>query len=153
MNKMKIVLLAALVVMAFASCDKEEDQKEDVVEVVSETYVGKLSVDQTDGTFFTMDSVSVDVNPVDGDSTVVMVMHGVTFSARMPVALDMTVNGIAYTSTTTNVSLSGNNLVPIAMGGEFPAYTITNYAGTITDGKLSFSMVCGKFPLTFTGSK
>jgi len=153
MRKMKIVLLAALVVAAFVSCEKDEDQKEAVVEVVSETYVGSLSVNQNDGTFFTLDSVSVEVNPTDGDSTLNMIMRGVKFSSRMPVSLDMTVNGIAYTSTTTNVSLSGNNIIPIAMGGEFPDYTITNYVGTITDGVLSFSMVCGKYPLTFTSTK
>jgi len=153
MGKMKIVLLAALVVVAFASCDKEDDQKEETVEVVSETYVGSMSVNQNDGTFFTMDSVSIDVTPKDGDSTVTILMHAVTFSDLMPVSLDITVNGIAYTSTTTEVNLSGNNIIPIAMGGEFPAYTITNFAGTITDGVFSFSMVCGTYPMTFTSSK
>jgi len=47
--------------------------------------------------------------------------------------------------------LSGDNIIPLAMGGEFPAYTITELTGEITPQTISCEMMCGTYPLTFSG--
>jgi hypothetical protein len=70
----------------------------------------------------------------------------------MPVKLDMTIQNVAYTSTSEKISITGNNIIPIAMGGEFPAYKITNLTGEINNGTITMSMMCGSYPLTYSGS-
>jgi hypothetical protein len=37
----------------------------------------------------------------------------------MPIALDMTINEVAYVSGDNGVALSGDSIVPVAMGGPF----------------------------------
>ena len=82
-----------------------------------------------------------------------MKMMKVKFAEEMPLTLDMTVSGINYTSSGTKTLISGDQIVPTAMGGEFPAYTITGMSGEITnEGNIRFSMKCGTFPLSFEGT-
>lgn len=63
--------------------------------------------------------------------------------------------GLAYLKEKGIKSYANNRTITIARSKNLPVpdYTITNYVGTITDGVLSFSMVCGKYPLTFTSDK
>jgi hypothetical protein len=39
------------------------------------------------------------------------------------------------------------------MGGEFPNYTITDLAGEVTTQSISFELMCGEYPLSFSGEK
>jgi hypothetical protein len=77
----------------------------------------------------------------------------VSFSAKMPVKIDMEIPNVEYQNEDGKITLSGNNIVPFAMGGEFPKYTVTNLSGTVNNGTLSVSMNCGESPTTFVGSK
>ena len=137
--------------MMFVACDKNDDKNETPETLTNQTYVGTLTVDQTDGTTYTQENVTVGLATTD-TAGMVLTFNQVSFSERMPVKIDMTIPHIEYTANGANYTLSGNNIVPLAMGGEFPKYTITNLSGTIADGALSVSMNCGGFPTKFSGS-
>jgi hypothetical protein len=52
-------------------------------------------------------------------------------------------------------TLAGDGIIPIAMGGPFPQYTITGFEGSIDkEGEtFTFSMTCGTHPVTFAGRR
>lgn len=148
--KNKSLFLALLVTSFFvASCEKED---EPLKLTEDGTYSGQLAVDQLNGTNYTSSNVQVKVTPSTSAGYITIDMLQVSFSPKMPVKLDMKIQNVVYTSTSEKITLSGNNIIPIAMGGEFPAYTITNLTGEIQDGVLSLSMMCGSFPLTYNGT-
>ncbi|MDD3033847.1 MAG: hypothetical protein PHT25_04545 [Bacteroidales bacterium] len=148
--KNKSLFIALLMTTFFvASCEKEE---EPLKLTEDGTYSGQLAVDQLNGTNYTSSNVQVKVTPSATAGYITIDMLQVSFSPRMPVKLDMKIQNVVYTSTSEKITLSGNNIIPIAMGGEFPAYTITNLTGEIQNGILSLSMMCGSFPLTYTGT-
>ena len=148
--KNKSLFLSLLITSFFAvSCEKEEEP----LKITEDgTYSGQLTVDQLNGTNFTSSNVQVKVTPSATTDIITIDMLQVSFSANMPVKLDMKIQNVLYTSTSEKITLSGNNIIPIAMGGEFPAYTITNLTGEIKDGTLNLSMMCGSYPLTYIGS-
>jgi len=148
--KNKSLIFALLMTSFFAiSCEKDE---EPLVINEDETYSGQLTVDQLNGTNYTAGNVRIKVTPSATAGFLTIDMLQVSFSAQMPVKLDMMVQNVSYTSTNEKITLSGNNIIPIAMGGEFPAYTITNLNGEIKNGTLTLSMMCGSYPLTYSGS-
>jgi hypothetical protein len=148
--KNKSVFLSILITSVFAvSCEKDEEP----LKITEDgTYSGQLTVDQLNGTNFTSSNVRVKVTPSATTGIITIDMLQVSFSANMPVKLDMKIQNVLYTSTSEKITLSGNNIIPIAMGGEFPAYTITNLTGEIKNGTLNLSMMCGSYPLTYSGS-
>lgn len=148
--KNKSLFLSLLITSFFAvSCEKDEEP----LKITEDgTYSGQLTVDQLNGTNFTSSNVRVKVTPSTTTDIITIDMLQVSFSANMPVKLDMKIQNVLYTSTSEKITLSGNNIIPIAMGGEFPAYTITNLTGEIKDGTLNLSMMCGSYPLTYSGS-
>lgn len=149
--KFMTALLAAG--MIFVACNKDEDETPEQQQVpAKESYVGILSVDQNNGTFYVQEDVIVDCTPSE-DHSFVVTFNQVSFSERMPVKLDMDIPNVEYSEADGKITLSGNSIVPLAMGGEFAKYTITNLTGTISGGTLSLSMNCGDYPLTFTGEK
>ncbi len=149
MKLFKSLLLVACAALSFAACDKDDDKTP--VNPTPKEYVGELSVDQTDGTFFKQQGVSVRYDLKD-DRTVDIYMYRVQFAEAMSVKLDMTIPGVECKSVGERIELSGERIIPLAMGGKFPRYTITSLRGTLTDSELQLSMNCGEFPLTYSGT-
>lgn len=159
--------MAVTLVFSFTSCTEPDDDNgvpnnpdvsnQDTTSISEpdvsnqHTYVGILTVDQLNGSFFTMDSVSISMTANDTTNTMNMVMYQVKFSSRMPIKLDMTVRDLAYVSNQHGYVLSGDSIVPFAFGGPFADYTITQLNGSIADDSLIVSMNCGRYPLTFKG--
>ena len=114
-------------------------------------YIGTMNVDQNDGTVYTQDDVEVDYEIKDGKLN--FAMYKVKFASGMPVKLDMVVEGADYVETASGYSLSGNNLIPYAMGGPFEKVTITNLKGEITNNTMELSFMCGEYPVTYSGTK
>ena len=150
MKCLRILAMMAIAVLAGA-CDKDEptDPPVEPVTVTDGTYVGTLTVDQNDGTVYTQENVSIEFETEEGIATIKMVQ--VSFSSRMPLKLDMTIPDITAAEAAEGLSLSGDVIVPLAMGGPFPAYTITGLTGEATPQAISLEMMCGDYPLTFTG--
>ena len=154
MKQFLFSLIAVALVFSVTSCKESEDDNggQNNPEVTNQyTLVGTLTVDQLNGSNYVMDSVRIAITPNDTLGTMTMVMYQVRFSSRMPVKLDMTVRNINYVSNQDGFVLSGDSIVPYAMGGPFAAYTITDLIGTLTDDSLRLSMNCGIYPMTFKG--
>ncbi len=151
MKLMKLILCAACVALCAAACDKDDDVENN--ESVDKCYVGELSVDQNDGTTFKQQNVKVEyeIDTDDAPLKMTICMYEVKFAEGMPIKLDMTIPAVDCTVSGGRIDISGDGIVPLAMGGEFPAYTITDLSGTIENGTMKLSMTCGVFPLSYTG--
>lgn len=140
----------------FTACgndnNKKEDPKPETEVTANGSYLGTLVVNLSDGTTYTQEEVSVDYNETD-TAGYVLTLYQVSFSPRMPMKLDLIIPNVENKNENGKTTLSGDGIIPWAMGKEFEQYTITNLSGTINDGTLSFSMNCGSSPMAFTGEK
>lgn len=114
-------------------------------------YIGTMDVDQNDGTVYTQQDVEVDYEIKDGKLN--FAMYKVKFASGMPVKLDMVVEGADYVETATGYTVSGDGIVPYAMGGPFEKYTITQLEGEITDNTMTLNFMCGEYPVAYSGTK
>ena len=144
-------LVIFVLAVSFIACEEENGKEEPIVDFEEGVFIGKLSVDQNDDTFYEQENVEVVISRVD-ENTINMDMLKVKFSNYMPVSLDMSINGIEIVTNEDRFLLSGDNIIPTAMGGPFPRYTITAIEGELTSQDIAFSMICGEFPLTFSGT-
>ena len=146
---MKIKFFAiALAALSLIACEKEPEP------IVPEQadYVGTLTVEATAGTVINADS-RVDFLPFE-DGFAELTLYEVKFAPGMPMRLDVAIPGVTLTSTPEKVILSGNEIIPIAMGGnQFPQYTVTDLKGEIVGDKLSFTLKLGGIPTTYIGEK
>ena len=160
------IALAASV-LSFASCTKDDDEDDIVVEdvVAAETFSGSMNVTYNDSVYVT-DNVSIDISNVaytdssKTDGTFDMVLNAVKFVPMMP-ALDITVPGVTFKITGENTAeISGEGIIPIALKQEFEMYKVTGFEGTITyndlsdktDDVLTFSLTFGQYPLSYSGN-
>ena len=148
MKQLKFLLIITITI--FASACEEKLPADPEVTVENGTYIGTLTVDQNDGTFYTQENVNIVFE--SGESSAKIKMLQVSFASGMPVKLDMTIPDIITAAISEGLLLSGNNIIPLAMGGEFPAYTIMELTGKATPQTISLEMMCGIYPLTFSGA-
>lgn len=145
--KQTFLLILTFAVLLFG-CTKSEINEEFIPQ--NGNYTGTLVVDQNDGTEYTDDSVSVEVI-INTDNTVDITMKAVKFSSKMPVTLDMTIKNVPYSVNGKEMVISGTDLIPWAMGGEFPRYIITDLTGSISDQTIILKMSCGGYPIDYNG--
>ncbi|MDE6140198.1 MAG: hypothetical protein K2J31_05110 [Alistipes sp.] len=152
MKLIKMMMCVACAISLAVACDKSDNDY--ILIPVDNTFSGELSVDQTDGTFFRQQDVELryEMNIDDVPLTMDIYMYRVQFAEAMPVKLDMTIPGVDFSYEGGAIEIEGEGIVPLAMGGEFPAYTITGLRGKIENGRMTLSMTCGKYPLTYTGT-
>ena len=151
MKRVNSIFGAIGALLLILSCEKESTSQPQRPVIDNKAYVGTMTVDQNDGTSFTQEAVSVTFDIVD-DAHMTIVMDGAKFAAAMPMSLTMTIANVEYSSTSTGYTLSGNNIVPEAMGGPFEQFTITNLSGNISVDSMTLDFICGAYPVTFTGS-
>lgn len=148
LRRLTIFALLAFVLVACQSGDNNLPTRPEA----DNSYVGTMIVDQNDGTTYT-DSAAKVAFEITPQGTANFKMYGVKFSERMPLTLTMTVEGLTAEPTTDGYTLSGNNIVPYALGGKFEKYTITEFRGTLTDSHVEMSFMCGEYPLSYEGRK
>lgn len=150
MKNLKILMMF-LTIAAFSACaDKgTEDPKP---EVEDGTYVGKLVVDQNDGTNYEQEDVSVEFT-LNENGTADIKMLKVAFNKKMKekVTIDMTITSVIATKTSEGYSVTGDNIIPLSGTTPFPVYTISNLTGNVTTQNITLDMMCGEYPLTYTG--
>lgn len=137
------------------ACDKDDEPEKELPTPtpVQNSYLGTVTVDQNDGTVFKQQNVEVKYDIADiAGSKLDIYMYKVKFAEGMPINLDMTIPAVDFTVSGERIDISGDGIVPLAMGGEFPRYTITDLSGTIENGTMSLSMTCGVFPLSYVGT-
>ena len=146
---MKIKLFTAvLAALALIACEKTPTP------IVPEEadYVGTVTVESSAGTVENTGS-RVEFTPSEDGTTADLVLHEISFSPRMPMKLDVTIPGVTVVSTPEKLTLSADEIIPFAMGGEFPNYKVTEFSGTIVGNKMTFSLKFGGTPTSFVGEK
>jgi len=148
--KRTIYLMLAIAAI-LVSCDKSEKENEQPVQVLKSTdYSGTLTVNASSGAFDT-ENVKVSYYATEKADSASIIMYQVKFSPRMPVSLDVTVPGIVVKPTEKGAILTCDSIVPLAMGGEYPNYTVTGFEGEIVDDELTFSLKFGSTPTSYRG--
>ena len=145
---MKIKALSiALAALALIACEKTPEP------IVPERadYVGTLTVEATAGTVVNAEA-RVEFLPYQ-DGSAELTLYEVKFSPRMPLTLDVTIPGITLTSTPEKVILSGDDIVPFALGGNYPDYKVTELQGEVVGDKLTVSLKFGGIQTTYEGQK
>ena len=148
---MKIkVLLAAAMAVSILGCTKEKPE-EPLVPVETD-YVGTVSVIYN-GEPFDNENISVNFAPAEDARTASVTLHQIRFVPQMPVTIDVTIPGIELQSSIGKITLSCERTIPLALGGEYPRYTVTGLKGEIVGEELSFSLNFGDYPTSFKGKK
>ena len=151
MKKLRLLITLAITSLSFVACDSGADSDLPPKVDQDECYKGTLVVDQNDGTFYTQENVEVDFEIWDGKLN--FAMYKVKFASGMPIKLNMIVTGADFTITDDGYTISGNGLIPYAMGGPFEKFTITNLKGSITPTTMTLDFICGEYPVTYSGTK
>lgn len=147
MKLLNVFLIAAVSVVA-AACSKNEPVK--IIETPAETvYTGTMTV-VAGGKDNVSENVKVNVNLQD-DGTATIIFNKVKFVPQMPVSLDVTVPGVKCEIRKNEIILSGNDIVPLAMGMPYAKYKVTSLSGKITAGKLTVSLNFGEFATSYVG--
>lgn len=147
MKFLKAFLFAAVLVVA-AACSKNEPVK--IIETPTETvYSGTMTV-VADGKDNVSENVKVNVSFRE-DGTATIIFNKVKFVPQMPVSLDVTVPGVTCEIRENEIILSGNDIVPLAMGMPYERYKVTSLSGKIIAGKLTISLNFGGFATSYVG--
>lgn len=147
MKFLKAFLFAAVLVVA-AACSKNEPVK--IIETPAETvYSGTMTV-VADGKDNISENVKVNVS-FQEDGTATIIFNKVKFVPQMPVSLDVTVPGVTCEIRKNEIILSGNDIVPLAMGMPYEKYKVTSLSGKIIAGKLTVSLNFGEFATSYAG--
>lgn len=147
MKFLNAFLIAAVSVVA-AACSKNEPVK--IIETPAETvYSGTMTV-VAGGKDNVSENVNVNVNLQD-DGTATIIFNKVKFVPQMPVSLDVTVPGVKCEIRENEIILSGNDIVPLAMGMPYEKYKVTSLSGKIISGKLNISLNFGGFATSYVG--
>ena len=140
--KIRNIIYALLCGVLLISCENGENNELPPKPIEKQCYKGTMTVDQNDGSFYTREYVEVDYEIKDG-----------VLNFVMPLKLDMVVEGVTYSESPEGYTLTGDGIVPYAMGGPFEKYTITSLQGSITESRFSLSFNCGEYPVTYEGSR
>lgn len=149
MKRVFFCLIAALSLLV--ACDNGDNNLPNKPDE-KRCFVGVMTVDQNDGTIFTQDAVEVDYE-ITADGKLNFKMYKVKFASGMPLKLDMAVEGVDFVENNGAMILSGDGIVPYAMGGPFEKYTITELVGEITEHQMTLDFMCGEYPVTYDGVK
>lgn len=143
-------LIPAFAALLLLSCGKENPVEP--VKPVASDYTGTVTVVFLENPFDN-ENITVNFTPAEDGRSASLTIQKIRFVPQMPVTVDVTVPGIQMESTPEKVVLSCETTVPLAMGGENPRYTVTNFQGEIVGNELTFSLNFGDYPTSFKGVK
>lgn len=156
MNYLKIfsITIAALL---FLSCGDNGGGPAPVPPSSDEHFEGTLTVAPGTPGEFVLDGVRVIITRDKEDSSIVDIeILQVKFAEAMQAKIDMAIPGVSLSPVSTGgYTIAGDGIVPTAMGGDLPQYTIRDLEGGVdkTGETLSFEMVCGSFPVSYVGER
>lgn len=154
---MKLVnyIISALCALAvLTACENDDNTQNDnkpTPPAKEQSFIGTIKVDQNDGSIFEKEGVEVEYK-LNNEISMDIVMHKVKFAEAMPIELDMTIPGVSYLITDKYYGVSGDNIIPLAMGGEFPQFTITDMTGVISDKTMELTFMCGEYYVEYTAT-
>lgn len=103
------------------------------------------------GSPFNNENIAVNFTPAEDGKTASITIYQIRFVPQMPVTIDVTIPNVTVQSTPEKILLSGDQIIPLAMGGEFPRYTVTGLEGEIVGQELVFSLNFGDSPTSYRG--
>lgn len=144
------LVLAALSLLA---CSKESSKPELIIDPIEREffYKGTVSVIFQDNPFDN-ENIEVCVNLSEDLKTASIEILQIQFVPQMPVKIDITIPDVELTLSEDGILLACNDVVPLALNGEFPQYTVTNLTGIMKVSTLDFSLNFGNFPTSFSGT-
>ena len=143
-------MLLALAALAAIGCNK--NTPEETAGPKEGSYVGTVTVNSTSGDVFDNENIEVSFTPSEDGKTATLVMYQIKFTPRMPMTLDVTIPEVSLSTEGQDIKLECAEVVPLAMGGPFPNYTVTDLTGKISGDELTFSLNFGATPTSFSGS-
>lgn len=150
MNNMKQLLILSTLLLAAIACEKSEDPETPVPQPAD--YAGTVTV-EFEGTSFDNEDISVSFEPSEDGATASVTIHQIKFVPQMPITIDVTIPDIVLTVSGGKTLLSCESVDPIAMGGPYPRYHVSGLSGALEGDNLSFRLLFGDFPTSFTGKK
>lgn len=145
----KSFLLLAITLLSLVSCHKTPQPHEIPPQNL---YVGTVSVDYEGGVVDNPD-IKVAFLPSEDGRQADIIIYKIKFVPKMPVRIDVTIPAVPVVKESEGVSFSCNNVVPLALGGEYPKYNVTSLSGTLKGSSLSFSLNFGEYPTRFAGTR
>ena len=142
------MFFAALVAMTLIGCGKAEPETPIVPQ--ESDYKGTVTV-MYQGAPFDNENIQVNFTPSEDGKTASIIIYKIRFVPQRPVTIDVTIPNVAVQSTTEKILLSCERTIPLAMGGEYPRYTVTDLKGEIVGQEMSFSLDFGDSPTSFQG--
>jgi len=142
------MLFAALAALTLIGCGKAEPETPIVPQ--ESDYKGTVTV-MYEGAPFDNENIEVNFTPSEDGKTASIIIYQIRFVPKMPVTIDVTIPNIELQSTPEKILLACERTIPLAMGGEFPRYTVTDLQGEIANNELSFSLNFGDSPTSFKG--
>ena len=140
----------ALVASLFLACKGNEEEQP--ITPTQADYVGTVSVTYQ-GEPFDNEGIEVNFNPSDDGKTASIIIYKIKFVPQMPVTIDVTIPDINVSVAGNVMNLSKDTVIPLAMGGEYPRYTVTGLNGKIEGEELVFSLKFGDYPTSFSGKR
>ena len=147
---MKRNILALLLTLAGLCACYKAPQPDEVPQ--NSLYVGTVSVEYDGGVYDNPDIQVACIPSADG-KTADIVIYKIKFVPKMPVRIDVTIPRVKVTSLQDGLQLSCNDITPLALGGEYPKYQVYDLRGSVTDDKLSLSLLFGEYPTRFSGTR
>ncbi|MBQ9660657.1 MAG: hypothetical protein IJV37_05255 [Bacteroidales bacterium] len=148
--KTKFLSAAFAAALLLTACGKATPEQPVVPE--ESAYTGTVTVIY-EGAPFDNENISVDFTPAEDGASASITIHQIRFVPQMPVTIDVTIPGITLLGTAEKILLSCARVVPLAMGGEYPRYTVTDLSGEIAGDELVFSLKFGDYPTSFAGRR
>ena len=134
-----------------AACVHPEAEPEEVpIQPETGEYLGVVTVEYS-GTSFDNESITVLFQPAEDGKTASLEIKRIKFVPAMPVTIDVTIPDVELTSTSEEIDLVCGEVIPLAMGGEYPRYIVTGLIGRIVGDEMTFSLKFGDYPTTFRG--
>lgn len=143
----RIVTLLTAAAVLLSSCGKEEPEQT----LEPAVYSGLFSIENSDGSVHTTEDVKADYT-VQPDQTVDLILYGVSFSPKMPLKLDVTIPGITSETRNSVMTVSGDEIIPLAMGGPFERYIVKGLSGTIDKDRMELQMTIGGCASSYSGA-
>lgn len=164
MKKIVLFLAAALVIAACNKKDEPENPATQNENIEPEIPAGETTNALDSATYFEASGTNTVPN-VEGeshnlpyiktgvraeailrtDSTLDLILYGISFSSKMPLTIDMTIPGASYTRSAGIINISGDSIAPTMGERPFDRYLVTALKGTITADSIIFSNNYGTY--------
>lgn len=138
---------AAIAVMAFAGCEKENTAEK---EVLNGTYVGTLEVSGPNAAPFADNDIEW-ILEEQSDNTYTLYMNKTRFSSMMPVYLDMEVRGMTNQASGGAFKYETASIIPFYNGAEQPNRVMTDVKCEADEHNMEVTFTCMGLNATYRG--